>query len=375
MKALIIPDSFKGSLTASQVANQMAKAVKIVFPNASCTITPFSDGGEGAIEVLKNEAEGKIIDCYSTDSLKRSLTAPYFLFEDSQSAWIELSQTAGLIQLEEHEKNPLKTSTWGTGIMILHALNQGCKTIYLGIGGSATHDLGAGIISALGGRFYDQKNKILEPIGANLSKIERIDLRNLDPRVKNVNWVIACDVQNIITGPRGAAHTYAKQKGATKKIIEELEIGSNNFARVVKKQFDKNILNLPGGGAAGGVSAGLFSLFNAKIEKGFELLAQRINLEEQIKKMDIVLTGEGHFDEQSTFGKLPLKVAELSCRYKIKTFLFAGKTSIENLPDLPCLKIYQTSPATVTLSDAMKNAAHNLESKVIEVLLRFKKQI
>ena len=151
MKVLIIPDSFKGSLKATEVALEMEKAVSEVFPNALSTLMPFSDGGEGALTVLENHADGKIINCTTTDSLKRNLIAPFFLFENSKSAWIELSQTAGLVQLNPEERNPLKTSTWGTGVMIRRAMDLGCKTIFLGIGGSATHDLGTGIISALGG--------------------------------------------------------------------------------------------------------------------------------------------------------------------------------------------------------------------------------
>ena len=375
MKVLIIPDSFKGSLTAIEVASEMEKAVRSIFPEASCTCMPFSDGGEGAIPVLEKHSLGKSINCPSTDGLRRPITAPYFFLNNSQSAWIELSQAAGLVQLKNKERNPLKTSTWGTGLMIRHALDQGCKTIYLGIGGSATHDLGTGIIGALGGKFYDKNNNALEPIGESLSKIERIDLDELDARINHVKWVIACDVQNLLTGTFGAARTYAKQKGATPKIIETLETGSLHFAKVIKKQFGKNILELKGGGAAGGVSAGLAGIFNASIENGLELLAKQTDLEERIKKMDLILTGEGHFDEQSTFGKLPIQVAQLSHHHKIKTLLFAGKTSISKLSAFPYLKIHQTTPESIELEEAMKYAAKNMQSKLLEVLQTVKKQI
>ena len=273
MKVLIVPDSFKGSLTATEVAKEMKKAVTAVFPKAECTLLPFSDGGEGAIKVLEDHAEGKVIDCHTTDSLKRPITAPYFLFKNTESAWIELSQTSGLVQLKENERNPLKTSTWGTGIMIKHAIAQGCKTIYLGIGGSATHDMGFGIMSALGVTFYDEKNNLLVPNGENLEKIDRIDLDAIVYGINDIKWIVACDVENPLIGPFGAAHTYAQQKGASPTIINQLEKGSIQFAKVIQKQFGKNILDLAGGGAAGGVSAGLSGVFNAILKQGFELLA------------------------------------------------------------------------------------------------------
>jgi glycerate kinase len=254
-------------------------------------------------------------------------------------------------------------------------MDLGCKTIFLGIGGSATHDLGTGIISALGGKFYDVNNTSLEPNGAQLKEIDRIDLSGLDSRVKEIKWVIACDVKNSLTGPYGAANTYAKQKGATPEVILALEKGSKQFAKVIKEQFDKNILDIPGGGAAGGVSAGLFGVFDATLQNGFELLSQQTKITEQIKEMDLVLTGEGHFDEQSTYGKLALKVAKLTKQYKIKTLVFAGKTSLSSLPKLPHLEIHQTTPPSMSLEKAMKNAAQNLRSKLLETLNTYKKQI
>jgi glycerate kinase len=373
LKVLIIPDSFKGSLTAKEVAKEMKKAIAAVFPKAECTLLPFSDGGEGAIKVLEDHAEGKVIDCHTTDSLKRPIAAPYFLFKNTESAWIELSQTSGLVQLKENERNPLKTSTWGTGIMIKHAIAQGCKTIYLGIGGSATHDMGFGIMSALGVIFYDEKNNLLVPNGENLEKIDRVDLNAIDSEIHDIKWIVACDVDNPLIGPFGAAHTYAKQKGASPSSINQLEKGSTQFAKVIQKQFGKNILDLAGGGAAGGVSAGLSGVFNTILKQGFELLAAQTKVYDRIKEMDLVLTGEGHFDQQSTYGKLPMQVVQLTHPLKIKTLLFAGKTSLSHLPAFPHLDIHQITPVAMNLDEAMKNAAKNMHSKLIEVLLLLKK--
>ena len=346
----------------------MVYHVKKVFPHSQCISIPFSDGGEGALNVLENHAHGSLMWCKTTDALKRPINAPYFLFKKEKTAWVELSQTAGLAILDETERNPLKTSTWGTGLMLKKVLDKGCEKIYLGIGGSATHDLGLGIITALGGKLYNKEGKILEACGENLSQIESIDLSELDPRVKKIKWIIACDVQNPLTGKNGASHTYAKQKGATAQIIEQLETGSKQFAKIVKKQFGKDIKILLGGGAAGGVSAGLFGVFNASLNKGFELLAQLTQLDYKIKNMDLVLTGEGNFDRQSTFGKLPIQVAKLSLPYKIPTLLFTGRASLKELSEMPHLKIYQITPPSMLIAEAMEKASQNINDKLLEVL-------
>jgi|TARA_B110000285_G_C15141485_1_gene631011 glycerate kinase len=372
LNVLIIPDSFKGSLTATEVAKIMAKKVKQLFPKSTCHTMPFSDGGEGALKVLEEHATGTIINCEATDALSRPIKANYFLFKDQKSAWIELSKTAGLTQIKEADRNPLKTSTIGTGKMIFHALNKGCTTLYLGIGGSATQDIGCGIIHALGGKFIDSKGKGLSPNGANLINIETIDLSEIDPRIFKMKWIIGCDVQNTLLGINGSAHTYAKQKGATPEMINELEEGGRHFTEIVERQFGKKIDQLTGGGAAGGVSAGLFGVFNACLEEGFELLAKQTQLKSLIKQMDLVITGEGNYDVQSTFGKLPFQVAQLTKQLNIPTLLFAGKTKIKAVKEMPHLMIYQTKPQEMSTKEAMKKAAENLSIKLTEVLQEYK---
>lgn len=372
MKVLLIPDSFKGSMSAEQVALVMKNAVKRVFPESSCKLMPFSDGGEGALKVLENHAVGRIRKCKATDALSRPVDAYYFCFKDQKSAWIELSKTAGLAGLSTTELNPLNTSTWGTGKMILNALEQGCSRIYLGIGGSATHDFGSGIISALNGFFLDKKNKRLPHGGGAISQLNRIDLSQLDARVSKTEWIIACDVENQLLGKQGAAHTYAHQKGASVEMIDQLEFAGNQFANVVEDQYGVDVRSIKGGGAAGGVSAGLYGLLGARLERGFDLLAELTGVDQQIGEMDLVLTGEGAFDGQSLFGKLPFKVAQLTQNQKIPTLIVAGQTSMNQLPDMSHVKVYNSQPEHMPLDEALKKAPHNLEVKLLEVLEAFK---
>lgn len=359
-------------MSAEEVALVMKNAVKSIFPESSCKLMPFSDGGEGALKVLENHAEGRIRKCSAADALSRPINASYFCFKDQKSAWIELSQTAGHADLNIAELNPLNTSTWGTGKMILDALEQGCSKIYLGIGGSVTHDFGSGIISALNGFFLDKKNKILPHGGSAISRLNRIDLSQLDARVSRSEWIIACDVENKLLGKHGAAHTYAHQKGASVEMIDQLEFAGKKFAEVLQDQYEIDVKSIKGGGAAGGVGAGLYGLLGARLEKGFDLLAELTEIDQQIGEMDLVLTGEGAFDNQSLFGKLPFKVAQMTQNQKVPTIIIAGQTNMDKLPDMSHVKIYNIQPNHIPLDEALKKAPQSLKVKLLEILEAFK---
>ena len=256
--------------------------------------------------------------------------------------------------------------------MIYEALNKGCNKIYLGVGGSATHDFGTGIIRALNGQFLDKENNKLISGGGAISQLNRIDLSQLDTRVDNLKFIVACDVKNPLLGRDGAAITYAKQKGANPEMIDQLELAGKQFTKVILNQFGINVGSKMGGGAAGGVGAGLYGLLNAELKNGFDLLADFSGLREQINEMDLVITGEGYFDNQSLYGKLPFKVAQLTKLKKIPTLIMAGQTSINKIPNMPHVKIYNTKPEKLTLEKALKNAPQNLETKLYEVLKQFK---
>ena len=374
MEVLIIPDSFKGSLSAIEVAKIMEQCVQTLFPTSHCHSIPFSDGGEGALSVLAFHNKGKLLKCSATDALKKPIEAPYLQFDDQKSVWIELSQTAGLTQLDQQTLNPLHTSTWGTGKMIAHVLDQGCTQIYLGIGGSATQDLGTGIISALGGRFLDEEGQELPAVGGELYRLHTIDLKHLNSKTLECEWIIACDVQNPLLGKKGSAHTYAKQKGGSPEDIDRLEKGALRFAEVVQKQFGVDISTLKGGGAAGGVSAGLYALLGARLENGFDLLAQKTELEATVQKMDLILTGEGSFDRQSLFGKLPIKVASLTNKKQTPTLIVVGKAKLKTLNGFPHCKIIDCTPPGMTRKDALQNARYHLEYALKKELLILKNQ-
>jgi glycerate kinase len=372
LKVLLIPDSFKGSLTAKEVSILMAKIVKKIIPKSDIIYLPFSDGGEGALDLLRKRIEGKIIYCQTNDPLMRKIKAPFFLFKNEKTAWIELSQAAGINLLNPKELNPLKTSTWGVGVLIKHALNMGCKKIILGIGGSSTHDLGTGIFSALGGQLLDKENNVISLGGEGLKNCSKINNTLLDPRIKNCEIIIATDVNNPLVGKNGAAKTYAKQKGASENDILQLEKNTIQFSDLIENYNLIKIKKVLGGGAAGGSAAGLYGLMGAKIKNGFDLLSKLYDLEKIILKSDLVITGEGHFDSQSLYGKLPIRIVTLTSKFKIPTIIMAGFVTIDKEKmQNSNLGIYSAKPKNMSLNSAIINARENLEKKLSMVLKHF----
>ena len=374
MNILITPDSFKGSLTAKEVCDSVALAVKNVFPNSYIEKIPFSDGGEGAIDFFRNNIKGKIVPCNTVDPLGKSINKPYYIFEEGKSAWIELSQASGITLIEESERNPLITSTYGTGIQIKHALQSNCKNIFLGLGGSATHDLGTGIFTALGGSLLNKSKLPIQLGGGYLNQCNEIDDKKLIQELKSAKITMACDVTNPLIGDIGAANTYALQKGAKLEDIKILEKNSLIFAEIIKKKYKISIHNIPGGAAAGGCAAGIFGLLGGIIKNGFDLISKQVNLEENIKKSDLVITGEGSFDKQSLFGKVPYKIASIASKYRIPTIIIAGKINIKkkdiNL-DGP-YSVHCIHPENIQLSEAIKKTNDHIIKKLEIVLSKMK---
>ena len=369
MNILIIPDSFKGSLTATEVSKEIHKAVKKIIPNSKVNEMPFSDGGEGAIDFLKNNEKGKLILTKTFDPLGRIINAPFFLFNDKKTAWIELSQASGINLLKKSELNPFKTSTFGTGILIKKALDIGCEKIYLGIGGSSTHDLGSGIFVALGGKLLNKNNVEIPLGGGELNKCVKIKTDLLNNKAKEAQIIIASDVNNPLTGVNGAAKIYSKQKGASENQIIELEKKSIYFSSLIKKFNSKEITKIRGGGAAGGTAAGLYGLLNSKIKNGFDILKKISNLEKIIKESNLVITGEGRFDNQSLNGKLPIRIAEITAKHKIPTIILTGKKSVDNKKIQNFnFKIYDINPPNLSFEKAIKQSRKNISIKMNEIL-------
>ena len=321
MQVLIVTDSLKESLNAHEVAKAIAKGIGEVDKGVKTQCVPFSDGGEGALTVLKKHSAGTIVDCPTVDALGRPVTASYFLFKNEKKAWIELSQASGLAQIAPELRNPLITSTYGTGLQIKDAVEKGCTDIVLGIGGSATNDAGTGIFEALGGQLLD-KNK--HPITRGGAALEQVESVVLPQDLGTVRFKVACDVDNPLLGAQGASAVYGPQKGASPEDVVTLEKALTHFATTIKRQTGREIAALKGGGAAGGTAAGMAGLFQAQLAPGFSLLSEMIALEKAIEEADLIFTAEGKIDRQSLNGKVPVGVALLAKKHQKPCIGLAG---------------------------------------------------
>jgi len=370
MQILVVPDSFKESLNAKEVAKAIAKGIHSVDPEISIKQFPFSDGGEGALDLLQNLLEGELVTTSTIDAMGRSIKAPYFRFADRKAAWIELSQASGLAQIEVDKRNPMLASTYGTGLQIRHALDHGAEEIYLGIGGSATNDGGTGILSALGGLFSDAEGEMLLPGGGFLTELDHIDVE----AVPQFKLKVACDVSNPLLGKQGATAVYGPQKGVTPEMESQLEAGLANFSKHIELLTQKSVAEVPGAGAAGGCAAGLHGLLGAELVSGFELLAELSHLEEQIAASDLIVTAEGRIEGgQSLEGKLPVGVAKLAKKHHKPVIVLAGSIG-ENLDPLYALginSIFSIQNGPCTLKESMDNTAELLESTAQRVFRLF----
>lgn len=369
---LIVCDSFKESLDAAGVAQAIARGIGAADATARCTPMPFSDGGEGAIGVLEQAVAagtlkgGRRVACPTVDALGRPITAEYFRFTDRPAAWIELSAASGIHLIPAQDRDPKISSTYGTGLMIRHALEQGAQEIILGIGGSATNDAGAGIIQALGGQLLDLQGVELATGGLALSQLETIKPPTIST---SIQWRIACDVNNPLLGPSGASRVYGPQKGGNPKDIEALEQALTHFAQKIEDSTKTPIADIAGGGAAGGTAAGLYGLFKAELISGFDLLATMTNLEEHIKTSDYVFTAEGRIDHQSLQGKVPISVAQLGQKHHKPVIGIAG--SIEppynTYKKLGLTSLFSVQNGPMTLEDSKVNAAQLIEETAYRV--------
>ena len=365
MKILIAPDSFKGSLSAVKVSDAIHEGIKRVIPNSSIKKIPFSDGGEGAIDLLKQFNLGETESVLTENSLGKKINASIFWIKKNEIAWIEMSQICGLKDLKRKEMNPMKTSTYGVGLIINYVINKGCKKLYLGLGGSSTHDMGTGIFMALGGGLLDINSLPISKGGGGLLECEKINFVNLNPKIRSCKIILAVDVDNPLLGKNGAAEIYSPQKGATPKMVKDLEMGSRKFAALVEKSTKKKNINIKGGGSAGGTSAGLYGLVNAKIENGFNILEKLVGFESYIKSSDLVISGEGHLDNQSKHGKLINKIGILTKKNNKPLICISGKVSLneKEYNSLGISKAWASSPLNYPLEKSMENAYMLLKNK------------
>lgn len=325
MKFVLAPDSFKESMTAKNAALAMEKGIKKVFPDAECVIVPMADGGEGTVESLVSMSKGEIIQTKVIGPLGAEVVAEYGILGERKTAVIEMASASGLGLIKLEDRDPLVTTTYGTGQLLKHALDQGVNRFLIGIGGSATNDGGVGMLQALGVSFKDQNGDELPYGGGSLDRLHSIDMSGLDERIKSAKIDVACDVTNPLIGDSGASAIFGPQKGATPKVVKILDQNLSHFADVIKIQLERDIAHIEGAGAAGGLGAGLLAFLNARLKKGIDLVIEYTGLEEKINGADYVFTGEGSIDGQTLFGKTPFGVASIAKKHSVPVIAFAGR--------------------------------------------------
>lgn len=327
MKIVIAPDSFKGSLTAMEASTAIERGISQVFPDAVIDKVPMADGGEGTVQSLVDATNGEILTEQVTGPLGEEIEAEYGILGDGNTAVIEMAAASGLPLVPEDKRNPMLTTTYGTGELIKAALDHGCRKLIIGIGGSATTDGGAGVAQALGAKLLDDNGEEIGFGGGELARLAEIDMSTIDSRIAETETEVACDVDNPLTGPRGAAYVYSPQKGATPEMVEELDEALKKFADIVKRDLGIKVDDVPGAGAAGGLGAGLMTFLDAELKSGINIVIEAAKLEEHIKDADLVITGEGMIDSQTIYGKTPIGVARIAKRYNIPVLGIAGTLS------------------------------------------------
>ena len=325
IKVIIAPDKFKGSLTSMQACECIRSGVLQANKNAAIKIFPMADGGDGFATAIKYYWQTATVHCKAVNPLMKAIDASYEWDETNKTAIIELASASGLMLLKEDEQNPLHTSTYGTGLLIQHAIEIGACKIIVGLGGSATNDAGIGILSALGFGFKNKQGNILPPVGASLSSVNSIEP---PPLLPSVEFVVACDVANTLFGRQGAAYIYAPQKGADGNAVKILDKGLRHFAYIIQLQTGKDIASFSGSGAAGGTAAGLAAFFKTQIVSGAKFIIDISKIEEQIEGAGIVITGEGKLDSQSLQGKAVYEIAMLAKKRQTPLIIFCGQNTL-----------------------------------------------
>lgn len=374
MKVMIAPDSFKGSLTALEVANHIEKGILMVFPEAEVLKVPMADGGEGTVQSLIDATDGEIILKDVIGPLGDKVTASFGILGNGKTAVIEMATASGLPLVPEDKADPSITTTYGTGELIKHALDQGIEELIIGIGGSATNDAGVGMAQALGVSFRDEDGQEVGFGGGELDKIREIDLSNLDKRIKKLSINVACDVTNPLYGSEGAAYIYGPQKGADQKMVELLDKNLRYFAEVVKKSLNIDLQSIPGAGAAGGLGAGLFAFLKAELKSGVDIVLEANKFEEKLIGVDLVITGEGKIDGQTVQGKTPVGVAKKAKEKNISVIAIAGMVaeSAREVYQAGIDTCFSITQQPLTLGEAMDKSEEWLEMLSEQIMRLYK---
>lgn len=380
MKAVIAIDSFKGSLSSVEAGKACSQAIREVFTEAEVTVFPLADGGEGTVDALTDGLRGEIVAAQVTGPLGEKVDSRYGFIPDRKTAVIEMADAAGLPMVPKHLRNPLNTTTYGLGELILKALDDGCRDFIIGIGGSATNDAGLGMLTALGARFYDQDEKPVGITGGVLKDIVKIDLEHMDERLWESQFHVACDVNNPLCGSNGCSFVYGPQKGATPEIVKAMDEAIDCFSRLAAEQCDIHGAELPGAGAAGGLGYAFHGFLKAQLEPGVSLILKAIGIEDKLREADVLITGEGRMDFQTSMGKAPAGVAQLAKRLNpdILTLAVCGCATAEasavNNAGIDAYFPIIHQPMTVDEAMERATAVINLQQTVSQIM-RVVKQV
>ena len=361
-KYVVAPDSFKESMTAKEVCDAMEKGIKEADSAAEVIKVPMADGGEGTVDSLVDATHGQRVIVEVTGPLGNKISAYYGILGNGTTAVIEMAKASGLEIVEKKKRNPIITTTFGTGELIRDALDHNVKEIIIGLGGSSTNDGGSGMAQALGAKLLDQNNHQIPFGGGNLDKLDKIDISNLDSRLQDVKIILASDVTNPLIGKDGASRVFGPQKGATPEMVEKLENNLQHYAKIVKRDLNKEVALVSGAGAAGGLGAGLIAFTTCEMRRGVDLAIEVTKLEEKIRDADYVFTGEGGTDFQTKFGKTPYGVAKLGKKYHKPVISLAGYLGegIDSLYSEGFTAIFGIIPGACDLSTALKNGPSNV---------------
>lgn len=373
-KYVVAPDSFKESMTAKEVCDAMEKGIKEADSAAEVIKVPMADGGEGTVDSLVDATQGQRVIVEVTGPLGNKISAYYGILGNGTTAVIEMAKASGLEIVEKKKRNPMITTTFGTGELIRDALDHNVKEIIIGLGGSSTNDGGSGMAQALGAKLLDQNNHQIPFGGGNLDKLDKIDISNLDSRLQDVKIILASDVTNPLIGKDGASRVFGPQKGATPEMVEKLENNLQHYAKIVKRDLNKEVALVSGAGAAGGLGAGLIAFTTCEMRRGVDLAIEVTKLEEKIRDADYVFTGEGGTDFQTKFGKTPYGVAKLGKKYHKPVISLAGYLGegIDSLYSEGFTAIFGIIPGACDLSTALKNGPSNV-ARTTENIVRLLK--
>lgn len=373
MRIVVAPDSYKGSLSAAEVAIHMEEGIREVVPDAEVVKIPMADGGEGTVDAIISATGGQLHAVEVIGPLGDPVTAVYGVTGDGMTAVIEMAAASGIMLVPREKLNPLEATTYGTGQLIRAALDRGCRSIIIGIGGSATNDGGAGMAQALGVRLLDAEGADIAYGGGRLSAISRIDISGLDPRIAECAIKIACDVTNPLCGPEGASAVFGPQKGATEQMIRLLDEGLRHYSKLIYDQLGIDVGEARGAGAAGGLGAGMIAFLSAHMVSGIELVLEATGFENQVRQAQLVFTGEGRTDAQTVYGKTPAGVAAAAKKYNKPVICLSGGVSFDTgrLHEIGIDVVVGATQAPVPLEDAIRCSPSWIRQAIANVMRIF----